>query len=108
MDKISTNLGFNLFPRNLPKNRAIELLKTIPQIEPRISDILYPGYFTPKPSEAKKVLSPNSPIIILKATTKMPFVFNLEILFKKPFFDSSIFPSFLGINPKIPNSKKER
>ena len=41
LDKISTNFGFNLLPKNLPKNRAIELLATIPKIEPRINEILY-------------------------------------------------------------------
>lgn len=44
LDKISTNFGFNLLPKNLPKNRAIELLATIPKIEPRINEILYLGY----------------------------------------------------------------
>ena len=44
LDKISTNFGFNLLTKNLPKNRAIELLATIPKIEPRINEILYLGY----------------------------------------------------------------
>lgn len=47
-------------------------------------------------------------MIILKATTKIPFVFNLDILFKKVSFESSIFFSFLGIKPKMPKIKKER
>ena len=67
LDKISTNFGFNLLPKNLPKNRAIELLATIPKIEPRINEILYLGYWTPSPKEARNVLSPNSPITILRA-----------------------------------------
>lgn len=45
LDKTSTNLGLNLFPKNLPKNKAIELLPTIPQIEPAIKESLNSGYF---------------------------------------------------------------
>ena len=40
LDKISTNFGFNLLPKSFPKNKAIELLSTIPAIEPNINDSL--------------------------------------------------------------------
>lgn len=104
-DKTWVNLGLNLFPRSLPKNRAIELLKTIPKIEPKIRDFLYSGYLIPRPREARKVLSPISPIIILKATTKIQFVLIFKILSRKTFLVS--FSFLLGRKPKIPNNKKE-
>lgn len=40
LDKISTNLGFSLLPISFPKKIAMELLATIPKIEPKISEIL--------------------------------------------------------------------
>ena len=71
LDKISTNLGFSLLPISFPKKIAMELLATIPKIEPKISEILWVGYCKPRPREAKNVLSPSSPIIMLIAIIKI-------------------------------------
>ena len=60
-------------PSHLPKNIATELLTIIPQIEPQIRGILNEGYSIPRPIDAKNVLSPSSPIAILKATNKIQF-----------------------------------
>ena len=65
-------LEFSNFPRKI----AIKLLKTIPQREPTIRGSLYKGYCIPSPRDAKKVLSPNSPIAIVEATTKTQFLVN--------------------------------
>lgn len=40
LDINSTILGFSLFPKSFPKNKAMELLRTIPVIEPSIKDNL--------------------------------------------------------------------
>jgi len=104
---LEETLELNHFPRNI----AIELLATIPQIEPQIRGILNKGYCTPNPSEDKKVLSPNSPIAILEATIntqlRVKEVMNLII------FDlesvSVVFPTesafFNLIKPIIPKNK---
>ena len=55
---------------NLPKIIASESLTTMPRIAPSINNILELGYSIPKPTEARKVLSPNSPTIIDKAIIK--------------------------------------
>ena len=54
-----------------PKNIAIESLITIPNIEPKISENRYNGYWIPSPNEARKVLSPSSPIAMVKATNNI-------------------------------------
>ena len=95
----------------MPKNIAIELLATIPQIEPQIRGILNDGYSIPRPRDAKNVLSPNSPIAMLDATTKMQFLVNevknliiRDLDFVSEFLYTEV--SFLDfINPNIPKSK---
>ena len=70
--------------RNFPKKIAIESLTTIPQIEPQISEILNNGYSIPRPKEARKVLSPSSPIAIVKATINIQFLDIFLIKFIRP------------------------
>ena len=67
----SVTSGLNLLDKIFPKNNAIELLHTIPHIQPKIKESLKLGYSNARPKEAKKVLSPNSPIIIRIAIIKM-------------------------------------
>ena len=71
LDKISIILFEMFLLIHFPKNIANELLITIPNIEPKIKEILYKGYCIPNPNEAKKVLSPISPIVIEDATRKI-------------------------------------
>ena len=71
LDKFSIRFLLNLLPKNFPKEIARKLLETIPQIEPKTKDILYEGYWKPRPKEARNVLSPSSPITILIAMIKM-------------------------------------
>ena len=78
LDKISIVEAEIFVPNHFPKNIAIELLATIPQVEPQISGTLNNGYCKPRPIEAKKVLSPSSPIAILEATI------NIQFLVKEP------------------------
>ena len=40
LDKSSIKEGFSLLPKSFPKNKAIELLITIPKIEPKIKETL--------------------------------------------------------------------
>ena len=66
------------------------------------------GYSRPKPKEAKKVLSPNSPTtieIVIKATA--PKCKNLN-LSKKDNLLEELELSFLGRNPIIPKRIKEK
>ena len=58
----------------------------------------------PRPTEASKVLSPSSPIAILKATIVIQLRYNLLSLLRKELL---WFFSFSGKKPIIPKSKKE-
>ena len=113
LDKKSIVLEEILLPNNLPKKMAIESLATIPQIEPQIRGILKRGYSTPRPIEAKKVLSPSSPIAIVDATINIQLL-NKEVinLTKEEFGLASNSedeePDFFAklIKPIIPNKIK--
>ena len=72
-------------PSHFPKKIAIELLRSIPQIEPQIKGILNIGYCMPKPIEASQVLSPISPIAIEIATINIQLLSKEEIVFN--YFD---------------------
>ena len=96
---------------HFPKKMAIELLATIPQIHPQIRGILNKGYSTPRPIDAKKVLSPSSPIAIVEATTKMQFLVNeLKNLIIRDLESVSVLSTetdfFDFRNPVIPKIKK--
>lgn len=66
-DSIFKPLSDILLKKILPNDIASKSLITMPRIAPSINEILYAGYCIPKPIEAKKVLSPSSPIIIENA-----------------------------------------
>lgn len=80
LDNNSIKLCLKCLPSNLPQEIAIKLLITIPQIEPKIKGNLALGYSNPRLKEAKKVLSPNSPTKIQKATIKTQFNFKQQNL----------------------------
>lgn len=66
------------------KNTASELLRIIPKMEEVISTHAWLGYLLLSAIEAIKVLSPNSPIKMIKAIARMEemldaFVINLEM-----------------------------
>ena len=101
-----------LEPSHLPKNIAIESLATIPQIEPQISGTLYKGYSKPRPMEARKVLSPSSPIAIVRATINTQFLvkeaknFIIRDLGVDSVFSSTESAFFDFKKPAIPKIKK--
>ena len=114
LEKISIVIGLILEPSHFPKKIAIELLITMPQMEPQISDILYNGYSIPKPIDARNVLSPSSPIAIVNATINTVFLVNevnnliihdLESVFSV-LLREEFFLSFQ--KPITPKSKKEQ
>ena len=111
-DRNSIVDGEIFVPNHFPKNIAIELLATIPQIEPQIRGILNNGYCNPKPIEAKNVLSPSSPIAILKATINIQFlVKEVRNFIIRDFEFSSVFSFIEEIflvfqNPIIPKMQK--
>ena len=80
LDNNSIKLCLKCLPSNLPQEIAIKLLITIPQMEPKIKGNLALGYSNPRLKEAKKVLSPNSPTKIQKATIKTQFKFKQQNL----------------------------
>ena len=74
LDSISIVVEEILLLSHFPRNRAMESLVIIPQIAPKIKDNLKWGYSIPNPIEARKVLSPNSPIAIVVATIIILFL----------------------------------
>ena len=110
LDRSSIKSCFKWLPSNFPQKIAIKLLDTIPQTEPKIKDNLAFGYSKPRPKEAKKLLSPNSPTKIQKATRITQFNFKQEKFCKKSHLGEeasfSLF-GFLGKKPIKPNRIKE-
>ena len=97
---------------HFPRKIATELLTTIPQIEPQIRGTLNKGYSIPSPIEAKKVLSPNSPIAIVEATTNTQFLVNelKKLIMRDLEFISSFLATEVAVlilrKPIIPKIKK--
>ena len=103
---ISIIFWWNFMLKSFPKIMASRLLQTIPKIEPIIKEILYSGYWIPRPIEERKVLSPNSPTSMQKAMINTKFIFKLHNLEIRPVLWVSILSKdvfFIEINPNIPN-----
>ena len=70
-DKVLIIFDESLLLKNLPNKIAITSLITIPKTAPKTKINFKLGYCIPSPKEARKVLSPSSPIAILKAIIKI-------------------------------------